>query len=83
MQDEEGNEGRQGGNHEERQAGHPGCMPHVWHEDVPDREELEPKVSELVKAGYLYRQGTQPFYYESHIMSHCCLDSVCWILHPG
>ncbi len=50
---QEGNEGHQGYNHEEWQAGNPGCMSSVWHQDVQDWEELKPRLrmSELSIAG--------------------------------
>jgi hypothetical protein len=38
---QEGDEGHQGYNHEEWQAGNPGCMPSVWYQDVQDWEELK------------------------------------------
>ena len=38
---QKGNEGCQGYYHEEWQASNSGCMPHVWHKDVQDREELK------------------------------------------
>ena len=36
---QKGNEGYQGGNHEEREAGNPGYMSRVWNKDVPDWKE--------------------------------------------
>ena len=50
---QEGDEGHQGYNHEEWQAGNPGCMPSVWYQDVQDWEELKPRLrmSELSIAG--------------------------------
>ena len=41
MQSQEGNERRQEHNHEEWQAGDPGCMSDMWNQDVQDREELK------------------------------------------
>ena len=41
---QEGDEGRQGHNHEEWQAGNPGYMSSVWYQDVQDREELKPRL---------------------------------------
>ena len=38
---QEGDEGRQGHNHEEWQAGNPGCVPGMWYQDVQNREELK------------------------------------------
>ena len=37
---QKGNEGCQGNNHEERQAGYAGNMPYMWGQDVQDRKEL-------------------------------------------
>jgi len=41
MPSQEGNEGCQEHNHEERQTCDPGGMPKLWDKDVPDREELK------------------------------------------
>ena len=38
---QEGNEGCQGHNYEERQASDPGCVPGVRDQGVPDRKELK------------------------------------------
>jgi len=38
------NEGCQIYNYEEREAGNPGCMPHMWDQDVQDRKELKPRL---------------------------------------
>jgi len=35
---QEGDEGRQGHNHEERKTGNPGRMSNLWYEDVQNRE---------------------------------------------
>jgi len=41
MQNQKGNERCQEHNHEEWQAGDSGDMPHMWDQDVQNREELE------------------------------------------
>ena len=53
MQGQKGDEGCQKHHHEEREASNSGCMSHVWDQDVQDRQELEPNVLGLLKAGYL------------------------------
>ena len=40
--DQKRNEGPQGYNHEEWQAGDSGDMPQMWDQDVQNREELKP-----------------------------------------
>ena len=37
---EERDKGRQSHNHEERQAGDPGCLPRLWHKSIPNRQGL-------------------------------------------
>jgi len=41
MPQEERNEEHQGNKDEEWEAGHPGCVPCVWHKDVQDRQGVE------------------------------------------
>ena len=62
MQDQEGNEGCQGRNHEEWEASNSGCLSDMWDQDVQDREELEPNVSQLLQAGHLHIKDTQPVF---------------------
>ena len=66
MQSQEGNERCQSGNHEEWQAGNPGCMSDMRDQDVQDREELKLKITRLGKAEYLYAKDTQLFYFKLH-----------------
>jgi hypothetical protein len=40
MSRDQGNEKRQGDDHEEWQAGDPGYLPHLWNKNVQDRQEL-------------------------------------------
>jgi hypothetical protein len=40
MPSQEGNEGRPDNKDEERQTSNEGRMPRLWHQDVPDRQEL-------------------------------------------
>ena len=40
MQNQEGDERRQGHNNEERETGNSRRVPSVWHKDVPNRKEL-------------------------------------------
>ncbi len=69
---QEGDEGLQGYNHEEWQAGNPGCMPSVWYQDVQDWEELkqdcECRSYRLLgnPIGYI-----QPLNYRSNGMQFC------------
>ncbi len=40
MPHQEGDEGAEGGNHEEWPAGNPGCLSQVWYQDVPHWQKL-------------------------------------------
>jgi len=53
MPDQEGNEGHQGHNHEERPTGDSRGMPGLRHQDVQDRQGLAVISQVSEKAGYL------------------------------
>ena len=51
MPDQEGDERRQGHNHEERETGNSRCVPRMWDEDVQDWKELRASVIYNKRAG--------------------------------
>ena len=84
---QERNERPEEHNHEERQAGNPGCMPYMWDEDVQNRKGLiQPSITVMCKAGHcneecpaflLYaRQQNKQMRPYLHIMDKCLI----WIM---
>ena len=61
---QEGDERSQGYHHEEWEAGDPGRLSDLWHENVQNREGLKPTIQDidLPKAGYPYGTDIQPFF---------------------
>ena len=61
MPHQKGNERRQEYYHEEREASDSGCMPRMWHQDVPNRKELRRKLP--AQGNHRDRVFTQSIYH--------------------
>ena len=80
MQGQKGNEGCQIYNYEEREASNSGCMPHMWDEDVQDREELELVYRyQDLQRGWVFLIKAQPLCYRLHIMQFCHIQALWYV----
>jgi len=82
MSHQEGDERCQGHNHEKWQAGNPRCLPRMWNQDVPDREELNPGTKSIGvrrKAGYLHHWISSLLVSIAHyglLLPFCCSQKI-------